>query len=440
MVDVVLVGVICILLLLLFIFMAVPVGIAFIVSGLLSTYLIFGMEKSLSLLIGTAFASIAAPSWTAIPLFVLLGGLAVQSGFANRAYRSADGITSGLPGSVGITTTLACAGFGAISGASLAATSIFGKMALPEMRRLGYDKSFATGLIASAGTFASMIPPSMLFIIYALFTNTSVAKLFFAGIIPGILSALVYSIYIYFYAKRNKELMERQKAEPKYNFRERVSLVVSSWPIALVAFTILGGIYTGIFTPTEAAAIGCVLVLVIGYFEGKFRKFSDLSGAFRESANVTSMIFLINIGALFYAKVLVLSRLPSEITAYLINLDVPPFVILIIICLVFFVLGMIMVPIGIYAMVLPIVMPIITALGYDPIWFGVITIKLAEIGAVTPPVGLNVFALKGVAPKDVTVVDIYKGIWPFVVLDSIILIILILFPQITLWLPNLLFD
>ena len=434
-----LIGVICITLLLLFIFISVPVGIAFILSGLISTYLIFGLEKSLSLLMGASYSSIAAPSWTAIPLFVLLGSLAVQSGFASRAYKSADGITSGLPGSVGITTCFGCAAFGAISGASIAATAIFGKMALPEMRRLGYDKSFATGIIASAGTFASMIPPSMMFIIYALFTRTSVAKLFFAGIVPGLITAVVYSIYIYFRAKNDKELLARQEAEPKLNLKERIHLVSTSWPILLVAFTILGGIYSGKFTPTEAAAVGCILVLIIGLLEGKYKKFSDFTDALRESANTTSMVFLINIGALYYGKVLILSRLPADLTSYLISLSLPPFLILSIICIIFFLLGMIMVPIGIYAMILPIVMPILTSLGYDPIWFGIIALKLTEIGAVTPPVGLNVYALKGVVTKDITVTDIFRGIWPFVGCDLVVLLFLILFPQIALWLPNLLF-
>lgn len=440
MLEVTTIGIICIALLLVLIFLSVPVGISFILSGLFSTYLLFGADKSISLLTGAAYSSIAAPSWTAIPLFILLGSLAVQSGFANRAYKSADGLTSGLPGSVGITTCFGCAGFGAISGASIAATSVFGKMALPEMKKMGYSNSFASGIIASAGTFASMIPPSMMMIIYALFTNTSVAKIFFAGIIPGILSAVIFSIYIYLKAKSDKELTQRQLAQPKLNFKERVSLLSMAWPILLVAFIILGGIYTGIFTPTESAAVGCILVVIIGYFGGSFRKMSDFSSALRESANTTSMVFLINIGALYYGKVLVLSRLPQDITSYLTSLNLSPTVVLIVICAIFFILGMIMVPIGIFAMILPIVMPIITSLGYDPIWFGIICLKLTEIGAVTPPVGLNVYALKGVVSKEITVNTIFKGIWPFVFVDVVILIILIMFPQISLWLPNLLFN
>lgn len=439
MLDVTYIGIICIVLLLVFIGIGIPVGISFITSGLISTFLILDGARAVALLISSAHSSIAAPSWVAIPLFILLGGLAVQSGLATKAFRSADALASGLPGSVGIATCLGAAGFGAISGASIAATSIFGKMAMPEMRELGYNKKFASGIIASAGTFSSMIPPSMMFIIYALFTNTSVAGLFFAGIIPGLLTAVIFSIYIYFKCKRDPEMMERQRKQPKLSVKERVSVGSEAWPILLVAFVLLGGIYSGLFTPTESAAVGCVLIVVIGFLQGNFRKYSTFSNALRESANTTSMIFLINIGALYYAKVLALSHLPTKVTTFFVNMDVPPIVVILIICAIFFVLGMIMVPIGIYALLLPIVAPIVSGLGYDLIWFGVVAMKLTEIGAVTPPVGLNVFALKGVVSKDISIVDIFKGVTPFVVIDILILVLLIAFPVLSLWLPNLLF-
>lgn len=439
MIDIMAIGIICIVLLLIFIGVGVPIGASFIISGLISTFLMLDGHRAIALLVGSAHSSIASPSWVAIPLFILLGGLAVQSGMASKAFKSADAIASGLPGSIGIATNLGAAGFGAISGASIAATSIFGKMALPEMRKLGYDKRFATGIIASAGTFASMIPPSMMFIIYALFTNTSVAGLFFAGIIPGILSAVIFSIYIYLRSRKDPAMVKRHKEMPAMATGERIKAIGESWPIMLVAVTMLGGIYTGIFTPTESAAIGCIMILIIGFSQGHFRKVSTLSNALKDSANTTSMVFLINIGALFYAKVLTLSQVPAITTNYLVNLDVPPIFIIIIICIIFFVLGMIMVPIGIYAMILPIVAPIVSGLGYDLIWFGVVTMKLVEIGAVTPPVGLNVFALKGVTPKDVSVSDIFRGVTPFVAIDILILILLIAFPFLSLWLPNLLF-
>ena len=439
MLDITLIGIICIVLLLIFIALGVPVGMSFITSGLISTYLILDGTRAAALLISSAHSSIATPSWVAIPLFILLGGLAVQSGLAPKAFRSADAVASGIPGSVGIAASLGSAGFGAISGASIAATAVFGKMAFPEMNKLGYNKKFSAGIIASAGTFASMIPPSMMFIIYALFTSTSVAQLFFAGIVPGLLSAIVYSVYIYFYSKKDPEMMRKHKEKPMLSVKERGKALFESWPIVIIAIVILGGIYSGIFTPTESAAIGCVLIVIVGYLQGNFRKINVFSQALRDSANTTSMVFLINIGALYYAKVLALSHLPSNVTDFLVNINVPPFIIILIICAIFFLLGMIMVPVGIYALILPIVAPIITELGYDLIWFGVIALKLTEIGAVTPPVGLNVYALKGVVSKEISIMDIFKGVTPFIVLDLIVLILLIVFPAISLWLPEILF-
>lgn len=436
MINVLLVGVIVIVLLLLLIFLNVSIGMSFIVSGLIGAWLILGLDKSLSLLVNTSFSSIAKPSWTAIPLFILLGSLAVQSGMARKSYRSADAMAAGLPGSVGIATTLANAAFGAVSGSSLAAVSVFGKTALPEMRELGYGKSFAAGIIASAGTFASMIPPSMMLIIYALFTNTSISELFFAGLIPGIVNALLFAFYIYLKAKNNSEM--RSKSTKNLSTKERLSAAFSAWSVLLVAVVILGGIYTGLFTPTESAAIGCVLILLIGIFQGNFRKMSHLTDSLKESASTTSMIFLINIGALYFAKVLVLTKMPQELTTFLTGLKVAPILVVILICILYFLLGMIMVPIGIYAMTLPIIAPILTSLGYDLVWFGIVSMLLMEIGAITPPVGLNVYALKGVVSRDVSITDIFKGIWAFVAIDVVLLMILIAFPQITLWLPSLL--
>src|SRR5699024_1897361 len=300
MLDITLIGIICIVLLLIFIALGVPVGISFITSGLISTYLILDGTSAAALLISSAHSSIATPSWVAIPLFILFGGLAVHSGLAPKAFRSADAVASGIPGSVGIAASLGSAGFGAISGASIAATAVFGKMAFPEMNKLGYNKKFSAGIIASAGTFASMIPPSMMFIIYALFTSTSVAQLFFAGIVPGLLSAIVYSVYIYFYSKRDPEMMRKHKEKPMLSVKERGKALFESWPIVIIAIVILGGIYSGIFTPTESAAIGCVLIVIVGYLQGNFRKINVFSQALRDSANTTSMVFLINIGALYY--------------------------------------------------------------------------------------------------------------------------------------------
>jgi len=434
-------GVICIALLLVLIGAGLQIGLAFLLSGVVTSTLLMGSKTSLSLLGQVSYFSIASPTWACIPLFILMGSFAAVGGFARRAYNGVYALSHGLPGSLGVATCYSCAVFGAISGSSIATTAIFGKMALPEMDRLNYDKSFSVGCIASAGTFASMIPPSMMMIIYALFTQQSVGKLFAAGIIPGFLTATVYSLSIIHRVKKNPGLappamVAQRPLTPKEKWAEAWQM----WPVAVIALVVLGGIYSGVFTPTEAAAAGALIILLFGWFQGTFRSLDIVIGAMKESANTTAMLFLINIGALFYSRVLAVTRLPTELTMLLQALDVPRVFILIGVLIIMFFLGMIMVPVGIYALTLPIVFPMLVSLGYDPIWFGVICLKLTEIGAITPPVGLNVYAMKGVIPKEanISLEDIFRGIWPFCLCDLAVLVVLIIFPQLSTWLPDLL--
>jgi tripartite ATP-independent transporter DctM subunit len=434
-------GALCIVLLLALMGGGLQIGLAFLLSGFVTSFLLLGFGSSLSLMGQVAYFSISTPTWACIPLFILMGSFAAIGGFARRAYNGVNALSQGIRGSLGIATCLSCAVFGAVSGSSIATTAIFGKMALPEMNRLQYDKSFSVGCIASAGTFASMIPPSMMMIIYALFTQQSVAKLFAAGIIPGILTAVAYSILIMYRVKRNPQMAPSppsidEQVTKKIRWKESWQM----WPVIVIAIVVLGGIYSGLFTPTEAAAAGALITVVFGWILGSFRKVSVVTEAMKESANTTAMLFLINIGALFYSRVLALTRLPTELTMLLQNLDVPRIFILIGILAIMFVLGMIMVPVGIYALTLPVVFPMLVSLGYDPIWFGVIALKLTEIGSITPPVGLNVYAMKGVIPKEmnISLETIFRGVWPFCMCDIIVLVFLILFPQISLWLPNFL--
>ena len=358
-------GILCIGLLLVLMAAGMQIGLAFLLAGFAISTLLLGFDSTISLLGHSTYFTLATPTWTAIPLFILLGSFASSSGLARRAYDGVNALSRGLPGSLMVATSFGCALFGAVSGASIATAAVFGKMALPEMNRLGYDKSLSVGCIASAGTVASMIPPSLMMMVYALFTQQSIGKLFAAGVI---------------------------------------------------------------------------VTLLFGWMMRQFRRVSDVTGAMYESANVTAMLFLINIGALFYSRVLSIIRLPKELTLMLQTAEVAPVFILIGVMAIMFFLGMIMVPVGIYALTLPIVFPLLVSLGYDGIWFGVIAMKLTEIGAITPPVGLNVFAIKGVIPKsmNISLEDIYRGYFPFILCDFVVLILLIIFPGIALWLPNLL--
>lgn len=439
--DYITAGTLCILLLLFWMGTGLQIGLAFLLSGFMVTIPLLGLKGALSLMGQVSYFSIATPTWVCIPLFILMGDFAAIGGFARLAYNGVYALTRGIPGSLAVATCFACAVFGAISGSSIATTAIFGRMALPQMKRLNYDKSFSAACIASAGTFASMIPPSMMMIIYALFTQQSVAKLFAAGVIPGIFTAIAYAILIIYRVRRNPRLAPPPLAtEGMLTVEEKWREVGKMWPVAVTALTVFIGLYGGLFTATEAAAAGALIILCFGFFQGTMRHLKDITGAMKGSANTTAMLFLINIGALFYSRVLAVTGLPTEITILLINWEVPRSAILAGVVVIMFILGMIMVPVGIYALTLPIMFPMMVKMGYDPIWFGVICLKMTEIGAITPPVGLNVYAMKGVIPKEdnVSLEDIFRGIWPFCGCEMIVLMVLIIFPELSTWLPELL--
>jgi len=438
--DVLTVGWIMIGLLLLFMAVGVPVGVTFITAGVICSYLLMGVKGSLSMLGQVSYHSVATPTWVCIPLFILMGGFAAIGGFAQRAYYSISVLAARLPGSLAIATCYACAAFGAMSGSSIATTAIFGRLSLPEMQKYGYDTRLSVGCIASAGTFASMIPPSMMFIIYAMFTQTSVAKLFAAGVVPGIMTATVYAIYIAILAKRKPQVAPMPPKEiMDLPVSQKLRIATRIWPIAVIAVLMMGGMYTGIFTATEAAAVGALLSLVFGIGLREITGMGMVVKAMKDSANTTAMLFLINIGALYYSRILAMTRVPTMITEALRDWQVSPFVVLLGVIVVMYFLGMIMVPVGIYALTLPIAFPLLVSMGYDPIWFGVIALKLTEIGCLTPPVGLNAFAMKGVVGKEISLETIFSGCMPFIALESVCLAILVMFPGLSTWLPNLLF-
>lgn len=385
------------------------------------------------------YYNISSPNWAALPLFILLGSLATHGGYARQAFKGLNRLTRGLTGALGIATCYSCAFFGAMSGSPAATAAIFAKLTLPEMRRYGYDKKFAAGIVASAGTFAAMIPPSGLMIVYALLTKQSIGKLFAAGIIPGFITATVYALLIIIRIKKNPALVrEVVSAQEHYSMRKRLWAMTDLWPVMVVAVIVLGGIYGGVFTPTEAAAAGCATVLVMGLLHGTLRKMPIIRNALRESASTTSMIFFIIICAIFFSRFMTFTQIPINLAAWVSALEVPNSIILVGILGIWFVLGMVMIPDGIYVLCIPIFFPLIMQLGYDPIWFGIITIKLSEIANVTPPVGLNIFTIQSAMGREVSAEDIYVGIWPFVACDIMVLIMMILFPEIVLWLPGLL--
>jgi len=436
--DLTCIGILSVNLILLLLALGIKVALVFIITGFLGTLSILGFDASIALLGQTMYYSINSPNFNALPLFILMGAFAARGGFAKRAYDGLHAATKGLPGALAIATSYSCAAFGAISGSSLATTAIFGKLALPEMDRHGYKKSFAVGTIASAGTFAAMIPPSILLLFYGLFTEQSIGKLFAAGIVPGLITATVYSISIIYRCKNNPELVKDPFKEKSLNLYERIQALGKIWPIVIIAIIVLGGIYAGLFTPTEAAAAGCTVVFIFAWFQGKLRNWSDIKDALRESARTSAMVFIIMVAALYFSRFFAMTDITFKISTAIQLWEMPKIYILSGILIFWFFLGMILIPMGIYALTLPIIFPIILKLGYDPIWFGIITLKISEIAAITPPVGLNVYVMKGVAGKGVSLETVFSGIFPFLLCDIIVLIFLIIFPNIALWLPKLL--
>lgn len=366
-----------------------------------------------------------------IPTFILIGYLAYFAGLTRAIFEAAKRWLGWLPGGLGVATVFATAGFAAVSGASVATSAVFARIAIPEMLKVGYDKRFAAGVVAAGGTLASLIPPSAILVIYAIIVEESVGALLLGGFIPGAVSALIYGGLVVFLAKTRKDFGPPVGG---FTWGERFAALPGALPILFVVFIIIFCIYGGWGTPTEAGALGAFVVLLMALKRGM--KWDQLKGALMESAKLTVMIFTIIWGVLIYVRFLGFADLPGAFAEWIASIDQPRIVILLCILLAYAILGMFMDAIGMLLLTLPVVFPAVMALGYDPIWFGIIVVKMAELCLITPPIGLNCFVVAGVR-SDVTVQDVFRGVTPFFVADVITVGVLIAFPDIVLWLPRL---
>jgi tripartite ATP-independent transporter DctM subunit len=330
-------------------------------------------------------------------------------------------------------TILACGAFAAVSGSSLATAATMGAVALPEMKRYKYADSLATGSIAAGGTIGILIPPSVVFIIYGILVEVSIADLFFAGVIPGLISLLYYVIAIHFWTRVNPGA---GPPGPRTRFGERVHSLKDTWEVLALFLLIMGGIYGGFFTPTEAGAIGASGAFVIALIRKRLSR-QSLFSSLLATGRTTSMVFLVVIGTAVYGYFLTSTQLPMQMAKFVVGLDVPPYIVLSAILIVCFALGCVMGTLPLIFITVPIFTPVVETLGYNLIWFGVIMVVVCEIGLITPPVGMNVFIIKGIA-KDVPLSTIFKGIFPFLGADLARLTTIILLPQVALYLPNLL--
>jgi tripartite ATP-independent transporter DctM subunit len=413
-------------------FMRMPIAVAMGVVGVLGLGVVVGFEAGLSILKTAPFAAIARYGFSVVPLFILMGSFCFHAGVSRDLYYTVNKWIGHFRGGLAMATVGACAGFAAVSGSSLATVATMGTVALPEMKKYKYSPELATGAIAAGGTLGILIPPSVVLVIYGILTEQSIAALFLAGFIPGILEALFYIITISIVCRFNPKA---GPAGPKTTFKEKIVSLKDTWPIFTIFVIVIGGIYTGIFSPTEAAGIGAFSALLIALLKRKLARKNFIS-SLEDTMKSTAMIFTILIGAMVLGYFLSATRLPFELAKVVSGLDLNRFIILGLILAVYVILGCIMIPMAMVILTIPIVFPLITAQGFDPIWFGIITVRIFEIAQITPPVGMNVFVMKGVAP-DIPMGTIYKGIIPFFIADICHLILLIVFPQIALFLPNL---
>ncbi len=421
--------------LLVMVFLGVRVFAAAAVVGLLGTVHIIGWDAGAGI-VGTVPHSKAVNyALSVLPMFILIGFIAYHAGLTHALFTAAKAWFGFVPGGLAVASVFATAGFAAVSGASTATAAVFSRVAIPSMLENGYDKRLAAGVVAAGGTLASLIPPSAILVIYAIIVEESVGALIIAGFIPGIVSAIIYAMLIIGQCMWKPELGQPIAAPP---LMERIKTIPGTLPIFFVVGVIFWAMYTGKATPTEAGALGAFIVLCVAVFHGM--KWDNLQDALLETAKLTVMIFALIWGVLIFVRFLGYSGLPAEFAEFIVGLrvdhDLPPVVIMILILCGYAILGMFMDAIGMLLLTLPVVYPAVIELGYSPIWFGIIVVKMCEVCLITPPVGLNCYVVAAVRP-DIPLGDVFKGIAPFFGADIATVGLFLAFPEIITFLPSL---
>jgi C4-dicarboxylate transporter, DctM subunit len=426
-----LVGLIGIIVMLLLMFLRMPIGFSLIVVGFTGFSAIRGVGPALTNIWMVPLRLIGNYDMAVLPLFLLMGALVAGGGISKDLFSTAYSWVGHRRGGLAMATILACAGFAALCGSSPAEAAAMGKVVGPEMKRYKYDDRLAAGSIACGGTLAILIPPSLGFIVYAILTEQSVGRLFIAGILPGITVVIFYLIVISILCRRNPLM---GPAGPKTSFKEKLISSRTVWPLIVLFVLVIGGIYAGVFTPTEAGGIGALGALVIGLI---LRRFSGTSfwEALAETGQITAMMMILFLGATIFNLFMAASELPFMLADWISHLTLPTYVILSIILFVYLIMGCFFDIITGMVLTLPIIFPVILALHLEPIWYGVLMVRMMEIGLVSPPFGLNDFILAGVLK--VPLGTIYRGVAPFIIADLINVAMLMAIPQIALFLPNL---
>lgn len=425
------IGLLGLLALLLLLAIRIPVAFAMFVVGTIGVAILNNPTAALNLLASESFTLATNAELIVIPLFILMGNVATEAGMSRRLYDAAYAWIGWIKGGLASATVVGSAGFAALSGSSVASALTIGRVSLGEMERFNYSPRLSTGAVAAGGTLGILIPPSTGFVIYAILTRESIGRLFLAGVIPGLLLTLLFIAVISLLTHLKPDLGPRG---PRTSWSEKVTATMGAFPILLIVFITIGGIYRGIFSPVEAAAVGAALFVISGALSRRLSVAGFLS-ALRDSIATTATVMLILIAAHIISPFLALSHMPTAVGEFLTGLDIGRYGVLGLILLSYLVLGCFLEGFAMLVLTMPIFFPVIVQLGFDPIWFGVIVVLTLEMGLITPPVGINVFIVKSVAPT-VPLQEIFRGVAPFLLAMLITVMLLVLFPQLALYLPN----
>jgi len=410
----------------------VPVGIAMGIVGVFGFASVAGWEAALGVLETSSIRTVTNYNLSLIPMFILMGVFASATGMSRELFRASQAWLGRFTGGTAMSTMSACGGFAAICGSSVATAATMTRVALPEMRKSGYSDSISTGLIASGGTLGILIPPSVVLVLYAYLTDQDVGKLFVAGIIPGLLAIILSFVVIRIIGAINPSSMPKGM---KSSRREKMESLSKIWAIFILFLAIVGGMYFGVVTPVEASALGAFCTFLIGVLRKRLTAKMTLN-CMLDALRTSVAIFTILIGAMLFGYFLTVTQAPQVLTEWLTSLPVGKYGVLFLILCLFLIMGCVLDPMAMIILLVPIIYPVIIQLGFDPIWFGIIVVVAVELGMITPPIGINVFVIRSVAP-DVSLGTIFKGVMPFVGMDLFRLVLLVVFPGIVLFLPNL---
>lgn len=428
--------------LILLMMLRLPIAIAMGVVSFGGIAMMYGVNTALGILTSGPYEFTASWSLSSIPMFVFMGYVCYYAGVTEDLFRVVDRAFRRFNGGLGVASIGGAAAFSAVSGSSLATAAAMGRIAIPEMVKNGYKPGFAGAIVAAGGTLGTMIPPSIIMIIYGIFTETSIGKLFIAGIIPGILTAIMYSLTINIRIRMNPDLVDENYAKRNApdgvdpTAPEKKASILGIWPIVVLFVSIMGGLFAGLFSAAEAGAVGAFVALLIAWSRREFN-FTAFGNSVRATLQTTASIFLIGIGAILFTRFLALSGVSEYLTAVIISLAGDPIMFIIGVSILYLVLGMFIDPIGIMLLTLPLLYPILLDMQVDMVWMGIIVVKLLELGLITPPVGMNLFVIKSTMPDTPLEQIVRQVIW-FVMADLVMLAILISFPSISTLLPSLL--